>query len=140
MAWINTPPEDGTMPQTSTSTSASTYNEDVEEEFVELGVTVYEIKASQRFDVTEISRTYERDGYTLEAAVAWVNEEPATRERTWGSYVINPDVQASWQISLDYIASEVVTTRSISQSSTAGSYKLTKTIVTQMTVPVPIGS
>lgn len=139
MAWIDTAPAEGTMPQVSTSTSASTYNEDVEEEFVELGVTVYEIKASQRFDVTEITRVYERDGYTLEAAVAWVNEVPATRERTWGSYVINPDVQASWQVSLDYIASEVVTTRSISQSSTAGSYKLTKTIVTQTTVPVPIG-
>lgn len=138
MAWIDTAPEDSAMPQVSTSTSASTYDEEVDEKFVELGVLVYQIKATQRFDVTEITSTYELDGYSLDAAEAWVKASPATRSRTWGSYVVNPDAgKDAWKVRLGYIAEETVTTRSIAQSSTAGSYKLTKTIVSQTTVPVP---
>lgn len=124
------------MPLTSKTSSAATYNETGSEEFRSLGTVVKVVPWNQRFDQTEITETFELDGFSESAAVEWLNTSPATRTKTWAQVVVNPDDVEAYQVALDYLAEEVVETRSISQSSSAGSYKITLTRVTQTTIPI----
>lgn len=137
MAWISTVPAAGTIPLVSTTVSSSTYNEQGEKEWVSAGVVIYSFSWNQRFDTQEVTKTYELDGFTKEAANSWLEANPSTRTKDWELYLLNPEAEDSAHfIYLPYVKNEVVTTRSISQSSPAGSWKLSVTIVTQTTEPV----
>lgn len=135
MAWIDNV-SGITIPLTSKSASAATYNETGSEEFRELGTVVKVVAWNQRFDQTEITETFELDGLSVAAAGDWLGASPATRTKTWAQVTVNPDDAEKYHVKLDYLAQEVVETRSISQSSSAGSYRITLTRVTQTTVPI----
>lgn len=134
MAWLSSVDDDKFVLSSRTA-SSSMYMEEGEREYESLGVLVKKVSYSQRFDVTEVTEVKEQDGIVQAAAEGWASTDTTTRERTRATFIVNPDDDESYQVKIPYFSREIVTTRSIAQSSSAGSYKLTLTTVTQTTEP-----
>lgn len=89
----------------------------------------------------ETTDEWEADGYDQATAEAWANVAPVTSQ-TLGRLQLGNGILSFYLL---YVASETVTTRSISRTSDAGSYKLSLRTVTKATTaqkltdPIPAG-
>lgn len=89
----------------------------------------------------ETTDEWEADGYDQATAEAWANVAPVTSQ-TLGRLQLGNGILSFYLL---YVASETVTTRSISRTSDAGSYKLSLRTVTKATTaqkitdPTPAG-
>ena len=83
-----------------------------------------------RLDTDETTTTRESDGYTQSAAETWLSNNPPKRTITTATIDVGNGIL---QVNVRYVSRETVTTCSISRSSDAGSYRVARTIVDQVT-------